>query len=248
MSGVLVVGVYVGDIKSGILQQTDILPRAVQISAAIVGCPHVAAAEGLVRAGAGGGFGFCLRNWFTHESGARDRIIVQARDVPKLERQVDCWLAVGSEEGAVFRGVLIDAQGHMEGIFDVRHRAFELHIKSIARGLRHIEALRFRECNDGVIIRLAGSKAFSKFCHRQEVAVRGARRIRDFLHKTLQLCWMAQRQNDVEVHGLGRGELSDKRSFPVKSYFAHMTRQKGLRLCRADNIQARYHRDDGEQK
>ena len=58
-----------------------------------------------------------------HERGPRDRIVVQPRNVPQADRKVRCRLAVGSIEGPVFRGMLVDAHGHMEGSLDVRHRA-----------------------------------------------------------------------------------------------------------------------------
>src|SRR5208283_3641315 len=60
LPSVLVISVHVGDIKSGILQQPNVLACAGERRAFVVGRAHVAAAEGLVRTGARNGLGFHL--------------------------------------------------------------------------------------------------------------------------------------------------------------------------------------------
>jgi hypothetical protein len=59
---------------------------------------------------------------------------------------------------------------------------------------------------------------------------------------------MAQRHNDVEIDGLGRGELPDKLSLPIERCFTHMTRQQGPRLRPANDIHARHYRGERERE
>jgi hypothetical protein len=50
------------------------------------------------------------------------------------------------------------------------------------------------------------------------------------------------------MHGLGRGELANKRSLPIESYFTHMTRQQRTRLRLANDIHGHHYRDEREQE
>ena len=116
-----------------------------------------------------------------HERGTRDRIVVQPRDVPEAGRQVHRGLPVRSIEGAVFRGVLVDAHGHVESSINVRDRARKLHVESIAGATNHRKAIRFRETDQGIIIFLARTEPRGKLRHRYEVPIGGAGRIVELL-------------------------------------------------------------------
>src|SRR5271168_2961051 len=107
------VGVEVGDVVSVILEEPDRLAFAGESGPAVVSRAHVAAAIGVRRAGSLHGIGPDGRI-FMPESGTRDGIVVQARDVPEAGRQIHGGLAVGSIEGAVFRGMLVNAEGDVE--------------------------------------------------------------------------------------------------------------------------------------
>lgn len=69
----------------------------------------------------------------------------------------------------------------------------------------------------------------------------------ELLHEILQFRFMAQRKNDIEVHGLGCGEPANRLCFPGNGYLTDMARQQGLRLRLANNVKDRHNRDDCEQ-
>ena len=105
-----------------------------------------------------------------------------------------------------------------------------LQVPGIAGAADDLKAARFRESNQGVPIFLAGAEPRGKFLRRKELVVGGAGGIVDFLHKILQPCPIAQRQNNVEAQGLGCRKLSDELCLPVDNHIAHMARQQGLGL------------------
>jgi len=117
--------------------------------------------------------------------GLRGRVIVQARDVPQLEWQVHSGLPVGSEESAVFRRMLVDAHDQMEGLFNARHRPSYIQVHAIAGSANHGKTVRFREVDHGVIILLAGTKPGGELFHREELAIRRAVGIVEFLQQVL---------------------------------------------------------------
>src|SRR5271163_2645662 len=59
---------------------------------------------------------------------------------------------------------------------------------------------------------------------------------------------MAEGQDDVEMHDLSRGELSNQWSGSVENGFMHMRRQQGLWLRLANDINAGHDRNDREHK
>ena len=58
----------------------------------------------------------------TNERTLRYQIVVQTRNVPEPHGQIGGGLAVWRVEGTVFRGILIEADVHMESSFDIRDR------------------------------------------------------------------------------------------------------------------------------
>src|SRR5277367_3156652 len=151
-------------------------------------------------------------------------IIVEAGDVPELEREIDHGLAIGGEEVAVFRGVMVDAHAHVEGDLDVGYRAFDLDFHSVARAADDREAVSFRVTNDRVIVFLSGTKLGSEFLWCEEMAVRGAGGIVEFSKKTIEAGLIAQRQNDIEAQGLRCGQALDRFGFAGTSNFSHVMR------------------------
>ena len=49
-------------------------------------------------------------------------------------------LPVRSIEGAILRGVLVDAHAHIKGCLNDRHRALDLHVHAVAGAAHHLEA------------------------------------------------------------------------------------------------------------
>jgi hypothetical protein len=98
--------------------------------------------------------------------------------------------------------MLIETHGDVEGFFDGRDRAFQLHVARITRTAQHGKAVRFRKSNEGVVVFLAGTKPLSEFSGREEATVGRTGWIVEFLDEILELGLMAQRQNDVDVEGL----------------------------------------------
>src|SRR5580704_3689302 len=111
----------------------------------------------------------------------RDRIVVKTSDVPELNRQKWRGFAVRSEESAIFSGVLINAHGDMQSSLNIFNRAAYVHVQTIARGTNDSKAVRFGEMNDGVIIFRGRTKPLGEFLHGEELAIREARRIVEFL-------------------------------------------------------------------
>src|SRR5208337_4032919 len=99
--------------------------------------------------------------------GTRNRIVIQTRDMPQLERQVHRGLPVRSIKIAVVDGIVVKTQSYVEGCLDGRDRALELYVHSIARAAGHDKTVRLRKTNYFVIILLAGTEYLSKLLHRE---------------------------------------------------------------------------------
>jgi len=70
-------------------------------------------------------------------------VAVQPGDMPQRERQIHARLAIRREKGTVLVGVLVNAQGYMEGLLDVRHRAVTLKSLSSREPLNMSKPLAF---------------------------------------------------------------------------------------------------------
>ena len=71
-----------------------------------------------------------------------DGVVVQARDMPEIEWQVERRLAVGRIEIAILGGVLVGAHVHVERRFDGGHSALDLHISCRRANLRRPQTHR----------------------------------------------------------------------------------------------------------
>ena len=79
----------------------------------------------------------------------------------------------------------------------------------------------------------------------EEVAVGGAGGVVELGEEVLEAVGIAQGQDEVEVHRLGGGELSDGLGLAVADGFAHVVGEDGLGL-RGGNKE-RHNRDDCEE-
>ena len=136
----------------------------------VVGGTHIAAEVGSAGSGAGSGVGLGSRG-AVRESGARNGVVVETRNVPELEREIDGGLAIGRIEAAVFGRVLIQIHLDVEGFFDGRDGRGEANIHGIARAAGHREAAGFRELDERVIVFLAGAEALGEFFYGDEVVI-----------------------------------------------------------------------------
>src|ERR1700722_13660700 len=122
--GVLVVGVDIGNVEPEKLQQSDVLALAGESGALVISGPHVATAERSSRTGPGCRGRLHARGAARHQ-GTRNRIVIQAGDVPELEGQVDGGFAIRRIKVAVRIGIVIDAHIDMERRLDGRYRPLE---------------------------------------------------------------------------------------------------------------------------
>jgi hypothetical protein len=83
-------------------------------------------------------------------------VIVEAGDVPELEGEIDAGLAVGSEEDAVFSGVLVGAQGEVKSLVDGGYGSGDAEVEAVGRGGDDGEAVFLGEGDDGVVVVLRG--------------------------------------------------------------------------------------------
>ncbi len=94
-----------------------------------------------------------------------------------MEGKIRSGFAVRGVEDAVLGGVLVGPQVDMEGSFDGRNRALDLHIHPIARAADNRQAVRLCEGEHGVIVFLRGAKPRGELLRRKELPVGGAGRI-----------------------------------------------------------------------
>ncbi len=151
--------------------------------------------------------------------------VVQTGDVQYRNFQVERGFAVGRVECAIPRRVPIDSHGHVERFLDVRHRPFDVYYQAIGMGLRHRQAMRFREANDGVAIVQAGAEALGKLFHAEVSVIVGALGIVDLLQQIVEIGLMAQRQGNRQAHALGARHLAGQRGLPVDHRRGDMRRQ-----------------------
>jgi hypothetical protein len=121
----------------------------------------------------------------------------------------------------------IETQVHMQRQFDLGRRSCDVEIQAIARGAHHRQAARLRKVNHSVIILLSGAEPRGELLHRQEPAVRRARRIVEIFEEAIQGFLVAERQNENYAQGLRRGKASHRRRLPTESDFAHMPGVQG---------------------
>ena len=126
--------------------------------------------------------------------GMRDRIIIQARDVPQLNREIRRGLPVRSVEGAVFRWVLVDAHGQMEGLLNTSHGSRDVNVDAIRRGANHSQSVSLGETDHRIVIFLCGTKPCRELFHRKELMIRRAGRVVKFLQKIIQHGLIAERE------------------------------------------------------
>ena len=93
----------------------------------------------------------------------------------------------------------------MEGGFDGRNRAFNLHVHGIAGSANDGEVALLGETNHRVIVLLSWTKAVSKLRHGEKMPVMGAGRVVKILEERIQAGLVAQGQNDIELQDLGFG-------------------------------------------
>src|SRR5580704_5941188 len=99
-----------------------------------------------------------------HERRTWDGIVLESIDVPELEREVDGRLTVGSVEGAIFGRVLIEAELDVESLLDVGDGSGHRNDHAVASGLADdLQAVLFREADDGIVLILGGAKARGEF-------------------------------------------------------------------------------------
>ena len=157
LSSIFVVGVHVGYIESKKFEQSDILAFAGESRSLIISGSHVATAEGLTWTGAGRSGRFYARRPPRYQ-GTWNGIVVQAGDVPELERQVDRGFAVRRIKIPISVGVMIDAQVDVERGFEGRYRALELHVHGVTRAAGHGETVGARKTHQRVIVMLTRSE------------------------------------------------------------------------------------------
>ena len=178
-----------------------------------------------------------------------DRIVVQARDVPQLDREIGRGgFPIRSIERTVFAGQVVHAHGHMEGFLDARHRPRDIQVQAIAGSADDRKAVCLRETNHLVIILLAGTKPRSELFHREELAIRRTGRVVDFLQEVIQPCLVADGQSKDKTHGLGCGKRPDVLRLPIDRCFTHMMRQQRLRLRQTNDTHDRHKRDHCQQR
>ena len=73
----------------------------------------------------------------------------------------------------------------MEGFLDVCHRTRDIYVHAISGSSHHRKTVRLRETHHGVMILLAGTEPAGELFYRQELVVRRAGRIVEFLQKAL---------------------------------------------------------------
>src|SRR6185312_9684302 len=138
---VLVVGIEVREVGAEEFEQPEVLPRAGERSAAVVGRPHIATQERSRRTRSRGGvryngfWGNSARRRYVaaaNEPRMRDREVIQSRDMPDRKGQVRRGLAIRRVVGATLAGgARIHRHPHMEGLLNSRYGALDLHVHAI---------------------------------------------------------------------------------------------------------------------
>jgi hypothetical protein len=160
LASALVVGVHVLDIKSELLEQPDVLAGAGESGSAVVGRPHVAAAEGLSRTGARSLPGRPRpAPWDLYE---RARASV-SNSCPNPKRARVAWADRRWARGLESRrcGFPGDpGRGPCSHGKPSRYSrpSRELHVHRIAGAAEHLKAAGLGESDQGVVIFLAGPK------------------------------------------------------------------------------------------
>src|SRR5262249_43470889 len=118
---------------------------------------------------------------YTPHLGLRNGIIVQTRNVPELEREIDHRFPVGRKEGAAFCRMLIYTHGYMESFLNRCYCALQLHVPAFTRAFHYLETIGLRELNQRIVVLLARTKSCRELLRRDEVAIVGAGWIVDIL-------------------------------------------------------------------
>ncbi len=140
-----------------------------------------------------------------HEHGMRNRVVVQARNMPERKPESGRGLAVGPVEGTILGGVLVAKHSYMEGPLDRRNRTFDLHLHAVAGASGNGKPIALRILDHRVIIRDGWAEPFGELRDGQEVPIGGTAWVIDLSEKIFQRRLIAQRQNDVQAKLLALG-------------------------------------------
>src|SRR5882757_5806539 len=101
----------------------------------------------------------------------RNRVVVQAGDMPQADRKIRYRLTIGSKECAALSRMLVRVDVDMESRLNSRDTALHLHLHTIASTTYNLQAILLRELDHSVVILLCGTKPRSELRHGKEVPV-----------------------------------------------------------------------------
>ena len=178
-----------------------------------------------------------------HEQRVRNRVVVQTRNVPEVERQSCGRLLIGSIKHPVLGGVLIGPHIDVKRRFDGRNRGLDEDAHGVARAADDGETGRFGELHQRLIVLLGRAKPLGELGRGEELAIVGAGRVIEFAEEIREASGITERQDQIQSHRLGGGEPADRRRLTGTHRFPHVVRQNVLGVGHAGND-----RRDGDTK
>ncbi len=140
----------------------------------------------------------------------RQREVIQAGDVQQRHIEIKRRLAVGSVEGAVLGGMLIDAESDVEGVLNVCRRAFDIDDHAIGGGVDHGQAIGLRETKHGGVVGFSGTKSAGELLDAEILVEAGTLRIVDLLQQIVEFGFIPRRQRDGQAQTLCAGKVADQ--------------------------------------
>ena len=145
----------------------------------------------------------------------RDRIVIQARDMPQREREIDRGLLVGCVKSAIFGRVLVLSHFHVKSALHRRDRAGHINVQPVDRSADHCEPVLLKVRNHGVVIVLSGTELTRELFHCEELMVGRAVGVIELFKQVVEARFVAQRQSDGEAHGLTGRQTPDSGALPL---------------------------------
>ncbi len=207
-TGLLLVG---GDVAGGVaveFQEADRLAGAGQRHARDVGIAEIAAHIGATGAGTGLWFGGGAAG---PEARARGRKVIEAADVGNGDGEIEGGFDIRGVEGAVFRGMIVNAHRHVKCLLDVGDGAVDIEHEAVGITAGDGEIVGFGKGDHGGVIVGGRAELLGELGRGEEMAVGGAGGIVKLLEQGGERLLVAQGQGNREAEMAARVEPAHRR-------------------------------------
>jgi len=156
-------------------------------------------------------------------------IVVQSADVQQRDRQVERRLGVGRIKLALFRGMLVGPNRHVQRLLHVGHRPFQIQNDPVGIGAADLQSIGPGEVHGLLVVLHRRAESAREFFQAQVLMVIGAVRVLLVVEQLFQASPVARREGDRQMQPVRGGQAAG--GWQLRHRRRHMSAQ-GLQRCR----------------